>query len=798
MNKLQNRLILTFVLLLLIPTAIITYYGSTTITNQLIETARTNALQNNRRTAASIEEFLNRAKSDVLFLSRISSARTYIDTLAAGDTQAARTALSGIQTTFLTYGQNVLLYNEISFMDRTGQEIVHIKLADGRAVLTARSDLQNLGRAAYFKKTLELAQGRILISPLNLTMDNGQVVTPYQPVIRFSAPVFTTLGDVGGVVTVNMLADQVLSLVKPNTSGDRAYLIDSDGTYLTGADSNKLFARDLKTDALFTKDYPRDSKYIMNDVEGTQFEAQDQPDVLQVYTRVGLFSQEGVQWTLYYTILKSDILSSITSSRLVIIVVAAISLLVAVLAALFITRSITHPVETLTRSAIAISEGDLKQRVTIRDRSEIGTLANAFNTMTEQLSISYATLEKRVEERTAQLAEATRRAETASRTKSVFLSNMSHELRTPLNVVIGYTSSMLNMPQMYDNAPLPQVYRQDIQLIMENGRYLLGLINDILDLSKIEAGKLELNCIAVDLNETFQGVIATSVGLVKDKAVQIRPDFPDDLPKVWADPMRVRQIILNLMSNASKFTERGSITLQAHAEDGMVRIAVIDTGIGIPEAALKYIFDRFQQAEQGTEKQYGGTGLGLDISKQLTVMHGGELIVKSVVGQGSTFSFTLPVATVQEAGLAPVSDEPQKVVKIFAPEDVKFEQQTVLLAEDDAATRAMIQRALEQAGHIVVAMDDGAQALEAALSLLPDVIILDIKLPSTDGLEILEKLRANPETAETPIMLCTARDDLEKVSTQHHVLYLHKPITPEQLLASMQELLSQLIVAKGS
>jgi CheY-like chemotaxis protein len=252
------------------------------------------------------------------------------------------------------------------------------------------------------------------------------------------------------------------------------------------------------------------------------------------------------------------------------------------------------------------------------------------------------------------------------------------------------------------------------------------------------------------------------------------------------------------MSNAAKFTERGSITLQARAEDGKVRISVIDTGIGIPEAALKHIFDRFQQAEQGIEKQYGGTGLGLDISRQLTIMHGGELTVKSVVGQGSIFSFTLPVATVQEAGQAPVSDEPQKVVKIFAPEDVKFEQKTVLLAEDDSATRDIMQRTLEQAGHLVVAMEDGTQALEAAVSLLPDVIILDVKLPGADGLEILEKLRANPETAETPIMLCTARDDLEKFSTQHHVLYLHKPVTPEQLLASMQELFSQLMVAKGS
>src|SRR5262249_21098843 len=162
---------------------------------------------------------------------------------------------------------------------------------------------------------------------------------------------------------------------------------------------------------------------------------------------------------------------------------------------------------------------------------------------------------------------------------------------------------------------------------------------------KIEAGKLELHRTAVDLPEMFKGIIATSIGLVKDKPVQIRPDYPDNLPQVWADPIRVRQIILNLMSKACKFTHSGSIPLQAHPEGDCVQISVIDTGIGIPDKALHHIFDRFQQAEQDTEKHYGGTGLGLDISKQLAQMHDGDLSVQSVLGQGSQFTFTLPILT---------------------------------------------------------------------------------------------------------------------------------------------------------
>ncbi|MCA9904854.1 MAG: hypothetical protein KC547_13450, partial [Anaerolineae bacterium] len=239
-------------------------------------------------------------------------------------------------------------------------------------------------------------------------------------------------------------------------------------------------------------------------------------------------------------------------------------------------------------------------------------------------------------------------AENASRAKSVFLSNMSHELRTPLNVIIGYTSSMLNMPQMFDNRRLPAAYRPYIQLVEESGHYLLGLINDVLDLSKIEAGKLELHCSPMALPDLMRGVLTTSIALLKDKKLSLLPDFPDDIPFVWGDAMRVRQILLNLMSNAVKFTETGSITLSARVEGAHVHIAVSDTGIGMPESVLESIFNRFQQASSDTDRRYGGTGLGLDISRRLVDMHGGELHVESVVNQGSVFSFTLPLATEEQ------------------------------------------------------------------------------------------------------------------------------------------------------
>jgi signal transduction histidine kinase len=387
------------------------------------------------------------------------------------------------------------------------------------------------------------------------------------------------------------------------------------------------------------------------------------------------------------------------------------------------------------------------------------------------------------------LEDARRKAENASQAKSVFLSNMSHELRTPLNVVIGYTSTMLDMPQMYNDVPLPPNYRADIQLIKDNGYYLLGLINDILDLSKIEAGKLELHCTPTSLTEVFQGVVSTSLGLIKEKSLQIIPDFASDLPPVWADPTRVRQIILNLMTNAIKFTPTGSVTLRAYVDGSVVRVEVTDTGIGIPEKALAHIFDRFEQAERDTDKHYGGTGLGLDISRQLARMHGGDLSVRSQVGKGSTFAFTLSIMTEQQAALPEdlSANVNSPAVSPLASTDI--EVYTVLVVEDESSMRDMMRRTLESAGHVVVDLQDGAQVIEMAGGLLPDLIVLDVRLPNISGWQLLKDLKRNAETASIPVIICTVADDEERAKELGAELYLRKPFSSDEFLSCVQGLL---------
>jgi signal transduction histidine kinase/CheY-like chemotaxis protein len=385
---------------------------------------------------------------------------------------------------------------------------------------------------------------------------------------------------------------------------------------------------------------------------------------------------------------------------------------------------------------------------------------------------------------------AQQKAEQASQTKSVFLSNMSHELRTPLNIIIGYSSSMLNMPQMFNNVPLPDIYRNYLKLVEDNGHYLLGLINDILDLSKIEAGKLELHQEVTYLPETLRGILATSIGLLKDKPLQLRPDFSEQLPPVWADPMRIRQITLNLMSNAIKFTHTGNVTLSARVEGDFVRIAVTDTGIGIPEKALASIFDRFQQAEHDTDKRYGGTGLGLDISKQLSVMHGGDLDVQSVVNQGSTFSFTLPIVVAEQMKPVQPDEALDGTSQAFADaREAVAEMAVVLLVEDEVNTREMLHNALETSGYVVIDAAEGEQAMELATGLLPDLIILDAYLPGVDGWQVLQSLKSNSDTESIPVIMFTAAPDPERAYDLGAHLVLKKPVTPEEMISSIESVL---------
>jgi signal transduction histidine kinase len=271
-----------------------------------------------------------------------------------------------------------------------------------------------------------------------------------------------------------------------------------------------------------------------------------------------------------------------------------------------------------------------------RERRVAGELFESQTALERSLARSTA-LGERLQETNVELDAARTSAEDAKHFRGQFLANMSHELRTPLNAIIGFSETMLKFPAMYDGVKLPNAYEADLQQIYSSGRQLLTLINDILDLAKVDAGKLEVRLERVDLQRVISDVTSVAAGLVGSKPVRLETDMPDYLPAVWADEARVRQVLFNLYSNAAKFTDHGTIKLSVGVFPEGVRIGITDSGIGISQENLEIIFEEFKQAETGARDPRSGAGLGLAISRQLMTLMGGRVWAESQIGKGSTF-----------------------------------------------------------------------------------------------------------------------------------------------------------------
>jgi PAS domain S-box-containing protein len=380
----------------------------------------------------------------------------------------------------------------------------------------------------------------------------------------------------------------------------------------------------------------------------------------------------------------------------------------------------------------------------------------------------------------SELLKARRAAEDASQSKSHFLASMSHELRTPLNAIIGYSELLLEDA----TGPGHEALLPDLRKIHAAGRHLLGLINDVLDLSKIEAGRMDLHLETFDVREVLEPVTETVAPLIGRNANRLDVRWGEGLGAVHSDATRVRQVLLNLLSNASKFTEHGVITVEAERETDPAGTAwlvlrVRDTGIGMTPEQLARLFEAFAQAEASTASRYGGTGLGLAISRRFCEMLGGTLTVASEPGAGSVFTVRLPGVTAHPTG-APPAD-----AGVPAAEG-RGAAGTVLVVDDDPAARGLIGRILARDGFRVVEAEDGATGLRLARDLRPDVITLDILMPGLDGWDVLAALKADAALAPIPVVVVTIVDDRNAGFALGAVDFLQKPVERGHLLDALR------------
>lgn len=598
--------------------------------------------------------------------------------------------------------------------------------------------------------------------------------------LSFSTPIYDQNQQIQSVLAVDLVLegiDQFLRGIKVSPSGQvfimerSGYLIGTstqDSPIILGKDQQNMRVKAIDSSNEITrlsaeflqKNFGSFSN--INQVQHLVVTLKNETQLIRVHPYTNPW---GLNWLIVVVIPESDVIGNVHHNRNIALILSVIATGIAIIFGIGIARWLSRPLRELSQTVEAMAQGDWEGESQTQRTQELASLTTSFQLMKQQLKISYQQLEnhskileEKVLERTQQLQEAKEIADGANQAKSLFLANMSHELRTPLNAILGFSQILAKKPELASAS-------QELEIINRAGEHLLNLINDVLDMSKIEAGRVTLNNNSFSLEgflEMLQGMFelrATSKGL----KFMVEKSF--DLPQwIETDEHKLRQVLINLIGNALKFTESGLITLRVtsvpnpekNVEENTPQTCQIlwevsDTGMGISEQEIGEIFQMFIQSESGRKSQQG-TGLGLAISRKFVQMMGGDIIVKSTRGEGSIFSFSIPVKLCSDTDIDTLSHPPKKVIGLAPNQPLD----KILVVDEVKENRLIIKSILTPLGWEVLEAENGLEAIQIWETYAPRLIWMDLRMPIMDGYEATRQIKSKPSGKDTIIIALTA------------------------------------------
>ncbi|MDR1962511.1 MAG: response regulator [Planctomycetaceae bacterium] len=521
------------------------------------------------------------------------------------------------------------------------------------------------------------------------------------------------------------------------------------------------------------------------------------------------FSEATNPWSVVVSIPMTKILSNARAVRNYVVLVSIISIGVIALVLYFIAKNITKPILLLSNTARILGEGNFDIEVpSIRSNDEIGALAKTFQFMAAEIN----TLIKQLRDHAEALEEKNQYLNRLNELKDEFMANTSHELRTPINGIIGIVESMIDGA----TGSLTQEQKYNLAIVANSGKRLSNLVNDILDFTKLKNKEIILQLKPIDLKTIVDTVMVLSKPLIKGKELVLVNEIDDSLPIVSADENRMQQILYNLLGNAIKFTEKGKVSISAKVLNDMAAVSVTDTGIGIPADKFDRIFESFEQVDGSTAREYGGTGLGLSITKKLVELHGGTVSVESKLGEGSRFTFTVPISDIEHDEKA-LSERLRTIIDMedFAVPDkpANFAQNTedqkgmykILVVDDEPVNIQVLKNILSIRNYSVSQAYNGHEALDLIKSgKIFDLVLLDVMMPKMSGYEVCRHLREQYSLFDLPILMLTAKHQLQDILLGFQSGandYIEKPFDKEELLARIKthlELKSAITAAQAA